>query len=95
MKHAICHTEHSVNAVKIEDMNPVTVIDGGSVFTVLNDKGVTVASSPELKPNANGNSVGFKNGLMYTKGINEYTGFYGVFDTKDSKRLDALTFDCR
>ncbi|MCS5736976.1 hypothetical protein [Herbiconiux daphne] len=94
-KHAVCKTEHSINAQVVATMNPVSVTDYGRMFSVTNSKGKTVAVSPVLTANANGNIVGFKDKLMYVKGTGAYEGFYGVFDSKDSKRLDALTFDCR
>lgn len=92
----LCKTEHSINGQAVERMNDVSVADSGNRFSVTNNKNQVIASSPILKDNGTGNLVGAgSNGLTYSKGMNDYAGFYGIFSATDKTKLEALTFDCR
>ena len=77
------------------DLGVAFVRDYGNRFTIINRAGVVTIVSPNLPYAKASSAVGYdKLGLLYSKGLNKYAGFYGVFHTA-GKGQQSITFDCR
>lgn len=77
------------------DLGVAFVRDYGNRFTIINRAGVVTIVSPNLPYVKASSALGYdKLGLVYSKGLNKYAGFYGVFRTA-GKGQQSITFDCR
>lgn len=87
----ICNTEYTI-ADKKQFARPgsVTVIDAADQFIVLNADGSLLMESPHLTERKVNAETGWLNGVMYSRGVGKWKGFYGAF----SNGGRALTFDC-
>lgn len=89
-----CTSSAVENGVE-RDLGVAFVRDYGNRFTIINRAGVVTIVSPNLPYVKASSAIGYdKLGLMYSKGLNKYAGFYGVFRTA-GKGQQSITFDCR
>ena len=89
-----CTSSAVENGVE-RDLGVAFVRDYGNRFTIINRAGVVTIVSPNLPYVKARSAIGYdKLGLMYSKGLNKYAGFYGVFRTA-GKGQQSITFDCR
>lgn len=89
-----CTSSTVENGVE-RDLGVAFVRDYGNHFTIINRAGVVTIVSPNLPYVKASSAIGYdKLGLMYSKGLNKYAGFYGVFRTA-GKGQQSITFDCR
>ena len=89
-----CTSSAVENGVE-RDLGVAFVRDYGNHFIIINRAGVVTIVSPNLPYVKASSAIGYdKLGLMYSKGLNKYAGFYGVFRTA-GKGQQSITFDCR
>ena len=89
-----CNSSATENGVE-RNLGVAFVRDYGNRFTIINRAGVVTIVSPNLPYVKSSSAIGYdKLGLMYSKGLNKYAGFYGVFRTA-GKGQQSITFDCR
>jgi len=89
-----CTSSAVENGVE-RDLGVAFVRDYGNRFTIINRVGAVTIVSPNLPYVKANSAIGYdKLGLMYSKGLNKYAGFYGVFRTA-GKGQQSITFDCR
>lgn len=89
-----CSSSATENGVE-RDLGVAFIRDYGNRFTVLNRDGKVTIVSPNLPYVKTSSAIGYdKLGLMYSKGLSKYAGFYGVFRTAGPGQ-QSITFDCR
>lgn len=90
----ICESTLTKNGVE-RSLGTAFIFDYGNHFTVMNLNNEISIVSPNLIVSKSNSAIGYdKLGLMYSKGLNKYSGFYGVFRNA-GKDQQAITFDCR
>jgi hypothetical protein len=94
----ICSASYTEGEVqKWNYNNAAIVIDKGTSFVVraVVDNSL-ILSSPELVFSKSTQSyIGWRNGVMYSKGVGKYEGFYGVFRNAEGNNPNrALAYDC-
>lgn len=90
----ICKTEY-FEAGKNRALANVIITDHDDWFTVTNGEGRVIATSPHLVPNLANSLGGYDaNGLYFSKGQKQYSGFYGTFVVSKTKPK-SITYNCR